>query len=214
MLTRTRDHLDVGVLPLWNAVFCGECEVISSSRDGECVACKGRSLVSLARMLGSRLVTHSAQHFQKWEGGLFGITITVELQEVHAKDLSTLVELEQASFHVACKASSRQTRPTAPALLPGTGSRIEGCGHLDRATFLLRLDDSHLLPQESRRVCYLRLQHRLSSSGQREPQMQLPTLLVQGAQHILDHFGVDTDLHRWGLKLAWHGEKQFGSRLQ
>jgi transposase len=34
-------------------------------------------------------------------------------------------------------------------------------------------------------------------------------LLVQGAQHILEPFGVDCDLRRWGLKLA-SGEERVG----
>ena len=33
----------------------------------------------------------------------------------------------------------------------------------------------------------------------------LRTLLVQGAQHILGPFGVDSDLRRWGLRLAERG---------
>ena len=114
MFARTRNHLDAGVLPLWNAIFCLDCEVISSSRGDECAACKSRSLVSLARMLGGSLLTHRAQHFQEWEGGLFDITSTVELQEMHAKDLSTTVERltsvigpelarDRASFHVNVK---------------------------------------------------------------------------------------------------------------
>jgi hypothetical protein len=114
MFTRTRNHLDAGVLPLWNAVFCLDCEVISSSRGDECAACKSHSLVSLARMLGGSLLARRAQHFQEWEGRLFDITITVELQEMHAKDLSTTVERltsvigpklarDRASFHVSVK---------------------------------------------------------------------------------------------------------------
>jgi transposase len=46
-----------------------------------------------------------------------------------------------------------------------------------------------------------------------EPQMHiskegdpyLRTLLVQGAHHILGPFGADSDLRRWGLKLAERG---------
>jgi len=38
------------------------------------------------------LLAHRAQHFHKYEGGLFDITIAVELQQLHAKDLSTTVE--------------------------------------------------------------------------------------------------------------------------
>jgi hypothetical protein len=114
MLTETRSHLDAGVLPLWNAVFCLDCEVISKSRGDECAACKSRSLVSLARMLGGSLLTHRTQHIQVWEGGLFDITITVELQQMNAKDLSTTVERltgvigpklarDRASFHIKVK---------------------------------------------------------------------------------------------------------------
>jgi hypothetical protein len=114
MFTETRKHLDAGVLPLWNAVFCLDCEVISSSRGDECVACKSRSLVSLARMLGGSLLAHKAQHFQAWGSGLFDITITIELQQMHPKDLSTTVERlttvigpklarDRASFHITVK---------------------------------------------------------------------------------------------------------------
>src|ERR1700694_3218809 len=113
MFGRTRTNLDAGVLPLWNAVFCLDCEFISSSRGEECAACKSRSLVSLARMLGGSLLAHRAQHFQE-EGELFDITITVELQKMHGKDLSTTVERltsvigpklarDRASFHVSVK---------------------------------------------------------------------------------------------------------------
>jgi hypothetical protein len=60
------------------------------------------------------LLAHRAQHSQAWEGGLFDVAITVELQEMHAKDLSTTVERltgviapklarDRASFHVKVK---------------------------------------------------------------------------------------------------------------
>ena len=108
------NHTAVEVLPLWNAVFCLDCEAISGSRGDECPACKSRSLVSLARMLGGSLLAHRAQHLRECESGLFDITITVELQQVHAKDLSTTVERltsvigpklaqDRASFHVNVK---------------------------------------------------------------------------------------------------------------
>jgi len=43
-------------------------------------------------MLGGSLVAHRAQHSREGESGLFDITIAVELQQMHAKDLSTTVE--------------------------------------------------------------------------------------------------------------------------
>ena len=112
MFTGTRNNLDARVLPLLNAVLCLDCEVISSSRGDECAACKSRSLVSLARMLGGSLLAHRAQ--QEWETGLFDITITIELLQMHAKDLSTTVERltsvlgpklarDRGSFHINVK---------------------------------------------------------------------------------------------------------------
>jgi transposase len=64
--------------------------------------------------------------------------------------------------------------------------------------------------------CYLGLQPGRRNSGQSEPQMHiskegdpyLRTLLVQGAHHILGPFGADSDLRRWGLKLAERGGKR------
>jgi transposase len=54
------------------------------------------------------------------------------------------------------------------------------------------------------------------NSGQSEPQLHitregdsyLRMVLVQGAQHILGPFGEDSDLRRWGLKLAERGGKR------
>ena len=88
MFAGKRNHLDARALPLWNAVFCLDCEVICSSRGDECPACKSRSLVSLARMLEGSLLAHRAHHFHKCESGLFDITIAVELQQMYAKDLT------------------------------------------------------------------------------------------------------------------------------
>lgn len=62
-------------------------------------------------MLGGSLLVHGAQQFQEGEGGLFDITITVELQQMHAQDLSTTVERltsvigpklarDRATFHI------------------------------------------------------------------------------------------------------------------
>jgi hypothetical protein len=114
MFAETRNHPDAGVLPLLNAVFCMDCEPISSSRGDECPACRSRSLVSLARMLGGSLLVHRAQHSHPSKTGLFDVTIAVELQQMHAKDLSTTVERltsvigpkltgDRASFHINVK---------------------------------------------------------------------------------------------------------------
>ena len=111
MFAETGNSQDAGVLPLLNAAFCLDCEVICSSRGDECPLCKSHSLVSLARMLGGSLLAHRAQDSRECKSGLFDITIAVELQEMHAKDLSTTVERltcvigaklagDRASFHI------------------------------------------------------------------------------------------------------------------
>lgn len=83
---------EASVLPLWNAVFCFDCEVISNRSGGECPACKGRSIVGLARILGASLIAHRIPKSQESGDRLFDITITAELLQMHAKDLSTVLE--------------------------------------------------------------------------------------------------------------------------
>lgn len=68
-------------------------------------------------MLGGSLFAHRAQQFQGDKRGLFDITITVELHQMNAKDLSTTVERlgsvigpklaqDQATFHINVKPSA------------------------------------------------------------------------------------------------------------
>jgi hypothetical protein len=116
MLDLTKNRLDAGSLPLWNAVFCLDCEVISNSRKDQCPVCNGRSLVSLARILGGSLFAHRESQIQLAEHARFDIAITVELQQMDAKDLTTTLERltsvigpklarEQAVLHVTVKPS-------------------------------------------------------------------------------------------------------------
>src|SRR5882724_971481 len=93
--------------------------------------------------------------------------------------------------------------------------QIKGVGTLIALTFLLTLEDPHRFDKSRDVGCYLGLQPGRRNSGQSEPQMHiskegdpyLRTLLVQGAHHILGPFGADSDLRRWGLKLAERGGK-------
>jgi len=91
--------------------------------------------------------------------------------------------------------------------------QVKGVGTLIALTFLLTLEDRHRFRKSRDVGCHLGLQPGRRNSGQSEPQMHiskegdpyLRTLLVQGAQHILGPFGPDSDLRRWGLKLAERG---------
>ena len=93
--------------------------------------------------------------------------------------------------------------------------QVKGVGTLIALTYLLTLEDAQRFRKSRDVGCYLGLQPGRRNSGQSQPQMHiskegdpyLRTLLVQGAQHILGPFGADSDLRRWGLKLAERGGK-------
>jgi hypothetical protein len=115
MLALERNRLDKDGLPLWNAFFCLDCELISNGQGDECPVCGGQSLVSLARVLGSSLFARR-EYESECASRLFDITITVELKQTHAKDLTTTLERltsvigpklarDQATFHINVKPS-------------------------------------------------------------------------------------------------------------
>src|SRR5437868_11362014 len=93
--------------------------------------------------------------------------------------------------------------------------QVKGVGTLIALTYVLTLEDAHRFRKSRDVGCYVGLQPGRRNSGQSEPQMHiskegdpyLRTLLVQGAHHILGPFGADSDLRRWGLKLAERGGK-------
>jgi transposase len=98
--------------------------------------------------------------------------------------------------------------------------QISGVGPLISLTFVLTLDD-HMRFKKSRQVgSFLGLRPRQRDSGESQPQLRitkagdryLRSLLIQGAQYILGKFGPDTDLRRWGLKLAERGGKNAKKR--
>jgi transposase len=98
--------------------------------------------------------------------------------------------------------------------------QVSGVGTLIALTFVLTVEDRERF-QKSRDVgCYVGLRPKQSESGQSQPQLRitkegdryLRTLLVQGAHYILGWRGPDTELRRWGLKLAERGGKNAKKR--
>jgi transposase len=93
--------------------------------------------------------------------------------------------------------------------------QVKGVGTLIALTYLLTLKDPQRFRKSRDVGCYVGLQPGRRNSGQSEPQLHiskegdpyLRALLVQGAHHILGPFGADSDLRRWGLKLAERGGK-------
>jgi transposase len=98
--------------------------------------------------------------------------------------------------------------------------QVSGVGTLIALTFILTVEDASRF-QKSRDVgCYVGLRPKRRESGQSQPELRitkegdryLRKLLVQGAHHVLGWRGPDTDLRRWGLKLASRGGKNAKKR--
>ena len=95
-----------------------------------------------------------------------------------------------------------------------------GVGLLTALCYVLTLEDPGRFRQSRAVGPYLGLCPRRDQSGGRDAQLRitkrgdamLRRLLVSGAQYILGPFGPDTDLRRWGLRLAARGEKNAKKR--
>jgi transposase len=91
-----------------------------------------------------------------------------------------------------------------------------GVGPLVAACYVLTLDSPDVLGDNRQAGAFLGLRPGQSQSGGSDPQRRitktgniyLRSLLVQSAHHILGHFGRDSALRRWGLKLAASGGKR------
>jgi transposase len=90
-----------------------------------------------------------------------------------------------------------------------------GVGPIVAAAYVLTMDRPDAASNRSAGA-FLGLRPRQSQSGDSDPQRRisktgnscLRSLLVQSAQYILGRFGPDSELRRWGLKLAASGGKR------
>jgi transposase len=93
---------------------------------------------------------------------------------------------------------------------------VPGVGPVVAATYVLTLDSKDKVRHSRQAGAFLGLRPRQSQSGDSDPQhrisktgnVYLRSLLVQAAQYVLGRFGPDSELRRWGLKLAACGGKR------
>ncbi len=98
--------------------------------------------------------------------------------------------------------------------------QVSGVGTLIALTFVLTIEDEQRFGKSREVGCYVGLRPKRSESGQSQPELRitkegdvyLRKLLVQGAHHIVSKRGPDTDLQRWGWKLAGQGKKNAKKR--
>jgi len=85
-----------------------------------------------------------------------------------------------------------------------------GVGSLTSLAYVLTLEDPHRFSASRDVPAYLGLAPALRQSGERDAALGISKagdvfmrrLLVQSAHYILGPFGTDSDLRRWGLRLA------------
>lgn len=92
---------------------------------------------------------------------------------------------------------------------------VPGVGALTSLAFVLTVGDPHRFRKSRDLGAYFGLIPRKDQSGQQDPELRITKagnsymrrLLVGSAHYILGPFGPDTDLRRFGLKLAKRGDK-------
>jgi transposase len=98
--------------------------------------------------------------------------------------------------------------------------QVKGVGTQIALTYVLTIEDPHRFAKSREVGCFLGLRPGRRNSGESEPQKgiskegdrYLRTMMVQGAHYILGPFGEDSDLRRWGQKLAERGGKNAKKR--
>lgn len=98
--------------------------------------------------------------------------------------------------------------------------QVHGVGTLIALTFVLTVEDAERFSHSRDVGCYVGLRPKRSESGASQPELRitkegdvyLRTLLVQGAHCLLSKRAPDTDLKRFGEKLAGRGGKNAKKR--
>lgn len=95
--------------------------------------------------------------------------------------------------------------------------QVSGVGPITTLAFMLTIDDPQRFTRSRMVPAYLGLVPRRRQSGERDPELHITKtgdafvrrLLVQCAHRVLGPFGGDSELRRWGLRLA--GEPPAGA---
>jgi transposase len=175
------------------------------------------ALVNAARGLvksyGQRLPKCGTQQVSRE----LGVGLPAELREVLEpllKEIESLNERIQ-EYEVRMEKIARESYPQTELL-----KQVKGVGTQIALTYVLTLDDPQRFAKSREVGCFLGLRPGRRNSGESQPEMHiskegdryLRTMLVQGAHYILGPFGEDSDLRRWGLKLAARGGKSAKKR--
>src|SRR6266478_3166743 len=175
------------------------------------------ALVNAARGLvksyGQRLPKCGTQQVSR----ALAAELSAELREVLETLLNEIESLNERikEYDVRMEKIARESYPHVALL-----KQVKGVGTQIALTYVLTLEDPQRFPKSRDVGCFLGLKPGRRDSGKSQPQMHiskegdpyLRTMLVQGAHYILGPFGEDSDLRRWGLRLAERGGKNAKKR--
>ncbi len=167
-------------------------------------------LISHARgttkSLGARLPSCSAESFAAKAGGC----VPAELRPALAPVLTVIAQVSDE-----IRALDTKIEEMAGERYPETAllTQVAGVGTLTATVYVLTLEDPQRFPRSRSVGSYLGLRPRQRDSGSLQPQLRITKagdehlrwLLVGAAHYIIGPFGPDTDLRRWGLRLAGQG---------
>jgi transposase len=167
----------------------------------------------LAKAYGERL--------PKCDADQMGVEKTRELPAVLQEALEPLL-VQVGALTAQIKECDRKVEQIARKEYPETArlKQVSGVGDLIATAYVLTVEDPQRFRRSRDAGCYVGLRPKRSESGESRPQLgitkegdpYLRQLLVQGAHYILGWRGPDTDLRRWGLKLAERGGKNAKKR--
>jgi len=161
-----------------------------------------------AKSLGHRMPSSSTEAFPRRVRERFA-------EEVFPGQSAMLELIDRLTKEIA--AMDREAERLCEERYPETGAmrQVKGVGALTSLAFVLTVEDPGRFANSRSVGAYVGLRPRSRQSGEQQPQLRitkagdalLRRYLVTAAQYILGPFGPDTDLRRFGLKLAERGGK-------
>ena len=163
---------------------------------------------SLVKPFGARLPRCSTDAFATKVAGHVPEILLPALEPVISVIAALTLQIQELDQKIDALAA--ETYPETKLL-----SQVPGVGRLTALAYVLTVEDPTRFRRARAMGSYLGLRPRQDESGSLKPQLpitkagdrMLRRLLVECSQHMLTSRAADTDLRRWGLKLAERGGK-------
>jgi transposase len=167
----------------------------------------------MAKSYGERLRSCDPDQFRQQLAGVLSKHLQNALQPLLAEVESVSKRIQEYDKQIEDIAKSRYQEAE---LL----KQVHGVGVLTALTYVLTVEDPHRFRRSREAGAYFGLRPKQRESGDSQPQLRITKegdayvrkLLVQCSHYILGPFGQDSDIRRWGLKLAERGGKNAKKR--